>query len=69
MFYTANLAAFLTVKRMDVPIKSADDLAAVSLKFSQNWWINLVITIYEVFDFLEKTQRDRLKEVSIKFNL
>ena len=29
MFYTANLAAFLTVKRMDSPIASADDLAAV----------------------------------------
>ena len=70
MFYTANLAAFLTVKRMDVPIKSADDLAAVSLKFSQNCWINLIITIYEVFDFLEKlTQRDSLTEVSIRFNL
>lgn len=25
--YTANLAAFLTVQRMEVPIESADDLA------------------------------------------
>ena len=25
--YTANLAAFLTVQRMDVPIESVDDLA------------------------------------------
>lgn len=25
--YTANLAAFLTVERMDAPIESADDLA------------------------------------------
>ena len=25
--YTANLAAFLTVERMETPIKSADDLA------------------------------------------
>ena len=30
MFYTANLAAFLTVKRMDVPIKGAQDLAQQS---------------------------------------
>ena len=36
MFYTANLAAFLTVKRMDVPIKSADDLAAVSYFLTPN---------------------------------
>lgn len=28
MYYTANLAAFLTVERMDSPINSADDLAA-----------------------------------------
>lgn len=34
MFYTANLAAFLTVKRMDTPIKSADDLAAVKTLIS-----------------------------------
>ena len=27
MYYTANLAAFLTVERMDSPINSADDLA------------------------------------------
>lgn len=25
--YTANLAAFLTVQRMEVPVESADDLA------------------------------------------
>lgn len=31
MFYTANLAAFLTVKRMDVPIKGAQDLAQQSV--------------------------------------
>ncbi|CBY09934.1 unnamed protein product [Oikopleura dioica] len=30
MFYTANLAAFLTVKRMDVPIKGAEDLTQQS---------------------------------------
>lgn len=28
MYYTANLAAFLTVERMDSPIKSAEDLAS-----------------------------------------
>lgn len=34
MFYTANLAAFLTVQRMDSPINNADDLAKqVAIKY------------------------------------
>ena len=38
--YTANLAAFLTVERMESPIESAEDLARQVLLVYQSrlWW-------------------------------
>ena len=50
--YTANLAAFLTVERMESPIESAEDLAKYVLNIEQNNTTLLLHSMLLLFFYL-----------------
>lgn len=63
--YTANLAAFLTVERMDSPIESAEDLAKqTKIKYGALYGgstASFFRVIFRLFDFLPLPENDKTK--------
>lgn len=44
--YTANLAAFLTVERMESPIESAEDLVKNQQNLRKSYYMTLLVALW-----------------------
>lgn len=56
--YTANLAAFLTVQRMEVPIESVDDLADQTAIEYGTMYAGSTMTFFQVRGYVYKKNRN-----------
>lgn len=67
--YTANLAAFLTAAKMDVPINSADDLAKQTKIKYGTYCCGSTNSFFRVSEILPRAKNDREKSLNLWIGL